>query len=79
MVLSFRNTYMAGTKQLKLFQNHVGIIEIKKHSALVAMNNIMTLQQRKATNVLLKIAKDQLKRDPNKRLFSVDIGIVKRM
>jgi len=70
---------MAETKQLKLFQNHDGQIEIKKHSALVAMNNIMTLQQRKSTNVLLKIAKDQLKRDPNKRLFSTDIGIVKRM
>ena len=70
---------MPVTKQLKLFENHNGIIEIKKHSALVAMNNIMTLQQRKSTNVLLKIAKDQLKRDPNRRLFSTDIGIVKRM
>lgn len=79
MILSSKMIQMVGTKQLKLFQDHSGQIEIKKHSALVAMNNIMTLQQRKSTNVLLKIAKDQLKRDPNKRLFSTDIGIVKRM
>ena len=70
---------MSTNTQISLFQEHNGVVEIKKHSALVAMNNIMSLQQRKATNALLKIAKDQLKREPNRRLFCTDTSILKRL
>ncbi|MEM8528364.1 MAG: RepB family plasmid replication initiator protein [Bacteroidota bacterium] len=70
---------MSPNNQISLFQEHNGIVEIKKHSALVAMNNIMSLQQRKATNALLKITKDQLKRKPDRRLFSVDTSVLKRL
>jgi len=70
---------MVQINQISLFQESRGVVEIKKHSALVAMNNVTTLQQRKAMNSLLIIAKDQLKREPNKRLFTADIGFIKKM
>lgn len=54
-------------------------MEIKKHSSLVQMNNVTTLQQRKAINSLIRIAKDQLKRNPEARGFSVDLGIIKKL
>jgi hypothetical protein len=54
-------------------------MEIKKHSSLVQMNNVTTLQQRKAMNSLIWIAKDQLKRNPEARSFSIDLGIIKKL
>jgi len=54
-------------------------MEIKKHSSLVQMNNVTTLQQRKAINALIRIAKDQLKRNPEARSFSIDLGIIKKL
>ncbi len=43
------------------------------------MNNVTTLQQRKAMNSLIWIAKDQLKRNPEARSFSIDLGIIKKL
>lgn len=43
------------------------------------MSNVTTLQERKAMNSLIWIAKDQLKRSPEQRSFVCDIGIVKRL
>ena len=53
--------------------------EIKKHSSIVQMSNITTLQERKAMNSLIRIAKDQLKRSPEQRSFVCDISILKRL
>lgn len=70
---------MSDNKQLQLFQEQIGTLEIKKHSSLVQMNNVTTLQQRKAMNSLIWIAKDQLKREPNRKLFTVELGLLKRL
>ncbi|MEO1263822.1 MAG: hypothetical protein AAFZ15_33760 [Bacteroidota bacterium] len=68
------------TKQISLFGENEGSVEIKKHSALVAMNNTLTnFQQSKAINALLYIAKDQLKRKPGLRRFTIPLGIIKRL
>lgn len=68
------------TKQISLFEENTGVIEIKKHSALIAMNNTMTtFQQSKAMNAILYIAKDQLKRNSNQRRFSIPLWIIKRL
>ena len=53
--------------------------EIKKHSSIVQIGSIATLQERKTMNALIRIARDQLKRDPEQRTFSCDIGILKRL
>lgn len=70
---------MSFTKQISLFEEHKGVIEIKKHSALVAMSNVTSTQQRRLINPLLRIAKDQLKRNPDSRVFSVEVGLLKRL
>lgn len=64
---------MDNNQQVSLFQEQIGVLEIKKHSSLIQMNNITSLQQRKAINSLIWIAKDQLKRDPERKLFSVEL------
>jgi hypothetical protein len=66
-------------RQISLFEDSDGILEIKKSSSLVQMNNVTTLQQRKAMNSLIWIAKDQLKRNPTANSFQVDLGIVKKL
>lgn len=70
---------MDTNQQLSLFQEKSGTLEIKKHSSLVQMNNVTTLQQRKAINALIWIAKDQLKREPERKLFSIEVGLLKRL
>ncbi len=60
-------------QQISLFEENDGVLEIKKSSSLVQMNNVTTLQQRKAINSLIRIAKDQLKRNPENNTFSVDL------
>lgn len=65
--------------QQSLFEANNTHFEIKKHSSLAQINNITTLQQRKVINAIHRIVKDQLKRDPERRSFSVDIGILKRL
>ena len=47
--------------------------EIKKHSSIVQMGNVTTLQERKAMNSLIWIARDILKRNPEERSFHCDI------
>ena len=61
------------TKQISLFKDDNTVFEIKKHSSIVQMSNITTLQERKLMNVLLWIAKDFLKRNPNERVFNCDL------
>ena len=56
-------------RQISLFDDDQTFREIKKHSSIVQMNNITTLQERKALNSLIWIAKDILKREPEKRVF----------
>lgn len=70
---------MDTTRQISLFEESDTVMEIKKHSSLVQMNNVTTLQQRKAMNSLIWIAKDQLKRNPEERSFSIDLGIIKKL
>ena len=70
---------MDTTRQISLFEESDAVMEIKKHSSLVQMNNVTTLQQRKAINSLIWIAKDQLKRNPEERSFSIDLGIIKKL
>lgn len=70
---------MQVNRQVTLFEQEHEVLEIKKHSSLVQMNNVTNLQQRKAINSLIWIAKDQLKRDPEKRVFSVEIGTIKKL
>jgi hypothetical protein len=70
---------MDTSRQISLFEESDAVMEIKKHSSLVQMNNVTTLQQRKAMNSLIWIAKDQLKRNPEARNFSIDLGIIKKL
>jgi hypothetical protein len=67
------------TKQFSLFGSDETIYEIKKHSGIVQMGNITTLQERKTLNALLWIAKDILKRVPDERMFVCDLGLLKRL
>ena len=70
---------MAKNTQPDLFDKEHSIWEIKKHSSIVQMSNVTTLQERKAMNSLIWIAKDQLKRKPEQRSFVCDIGMIKRL
>lgn len=70
---------MSDNNKVQLFQEQIGTLEIKKHSSLVQMNNITTLQQRKTMNAFIYIAKDQLKRNPDRKLFSTELGLLKRL
>lgn len=65
--------------QYPLFPEDTATFEIKKHSSIVQMGNITTLQERKAMNALIRIARDQLKRNPEARVFTCEIGILKRL
>ncbi len=69
---------MTSIQQFSLFEAHNGLLEIKKHSALVA-NNLTNFQQRKIINSLLWIAKDQLKRCRDRRQFTTELNILKRI
>lgn len=79
MLFYFESFKMDTTRQISLFEESDTVMEIKKHSSLVQMNNVTTLQQRKAMNSLIWIAKDQLKRNPEERSFSIDLGIIKKL
>lgn len=59
------------TKLVPLFED--SYFKIKKHSSIVQMSNIATLQERKVMNALIWIAKDNLKRSPNDRVFTTDL------
>lgn len=69
---------MSWTNTIKMNDNNV-VIEIKKHSSLVQMWNIASLQERKTMNALIRIAKDMLKRYENARVFQCDIGLIRRL
>lgn len=56
-------------KTISHFDGNQNYREIKKHSSIVQMNNVTTLQERKALNSLIWVAKDILKREPEKRVF----------
>lgn len=64
-------------EQVPLFEK--SYFEIKKHSSIVQMSNIATLQERKVMNALLWIAKDTLKRSPDDRVFNTEVGTLKRL
>lgn len=52
---------------------------VKKHSSLIQSNNITTLQQRKAFNVMIFFARQELKQDPNLRIFTLDLNILRKL
>jgi len=66
-------------RQAGLFDEKQGSIFLKKHSALAQINNVTSLVQRKAINAILRIAKDQLKRNPKQAYFQADIGVLKKL
>ena len=49
------------------------VFEIKKHSALIQISNKLTLAQHKLINAIQWIIKDQLKRDPERTKFVIDL------
>ena len=51
--------------------------KFKKHSSLVAMSNLDTLMERKVMDVLICIALDQLKHNPDRRMFVTDVGQIR--
>ena len=53
--------------------------EIKKHSSLTQMKSDFSLQQRKSINALIRIAKDQLKRNKDETVFQIDLMVVKKL
>ena len=79
LLLLFQVNPMSKTKQYSLFREDASLWEIKKHSSLVQISNIATLVQRKAMNALVCVAKDMLKRNPEQRIFSCDLSVVKRL
>lgn len=54
-------------------------IEIKKHSAIIQMSNRVTLQQRKAFNALLYVARTILKEKPADHIFTINIETIKKL
>ena len=54
-------------------------LEIKKHSAIIQMSNRVTLQQRKAFNALLYVARTVLKEKPADHIFTINIETVKKL
>ena len=58
---------------------NINKLELKKHSALIQMSNKITLQQRKAFNSLLYIARNILKEKSTEHIFTVNIETIKRM
>lgn len=71
---------MSTSTQLTLFGESKWTIEIKKHSALVSMDNTyISFQQRKAIDALICITKDHLKRNSNLRRFIVPLWIIRRL
>ena len=70
---------MTNNGQVSLFEDKNTSWEIKKHSSIVQMSNVTTLVERKSMNALIRIAKDCLKRDPEQRIFTCEIGLIKRL
>lgn len=70
---------MTKNGQVSLFEDKNTSWEIKKHSSIVQMSNVTTLVERKSMNALIRIAKDCLKRDPEQRIFTCEIGLIKRL
>ena len=53
--------------------------EIKKHSSLTQIKSNLSLQQRKSINALIRVAKDQLKRNDNQTTFKMDLSVIKNL
>jgi len=60
------------------YENNKQLI-VKKHSSLIQSNNITTLQQRKAFNVMIYKARQDLKANPETRIFSIDLALLKKL
>lgn len=52
---------------------------VKKHSSLIQSNNITTLQQRKAFNVMIFTARQELKVNPETRIFTIDLHFLRKL
>lgn len=70
---------MSKSKQITLFDENDSYWEIQKHSSFVQMGNLQTMLQRKLMNVSIRVTRDQLKRSPNQKRFSIDVGILRRL
>ena len=54
------------------------IVLLQKPSAVIALGGHLTLIQRKFYNVMLKHVKEELKKDPNKMIFSIPLAQFQR-
>jgi len=73
---------MAKKKRSTQISHRIGndtLREIKKHSSMVQMTNVTTMQERKVMNALIWIAKDILKRETNSTQFLCELWILKRL
>lgn len=61
---------MTKSKQISFFEEEDNSFwEIKKHSCLVQMGGAATLLQRKLMDASIWITRDQLKRNPDQKIF----------
>lgn len=69
---------MGNLREMSLFEG-TSVVEIRKHSGMVQMSNITTLQQRKAVNAMMRVVKNILDKNPNAYSFRIEIGTLKRL
>ena len=69
---------MSKPQAISLFEDGNNVY-LKKHSSIIQINNITTLQQRKSINVLMRITKQVLRLNPSETLFRIDMGTLKRV
>lgn len=65
--------------QQSLFSDIEGDFEIKKHSSFIQTSSSLSLSQNKLINAIIYIVKDQLKRNPEQKIFVCNLGILKRL
>jgi len=66
-------------EQQSIFDWLQGDFEIKKHSSFIQMHSEASLMQRKLINGIIYIVKDQLLRNPDERIFIMDLGVLKKL
>ena len=65
--------------QPTLFTDLSGDFQIKKHSSFIQMQGDASLNQRKAMNGIIYMVKDQLNRNPEQRIFAIDLWVLKKL
>lgn len=70
--------FLMRPRQQTLFQDDT-ILELKKHSSIIQMSNITSLQQRKTMNVMLWIARKVREKDESSTTFRLDFNVLRKM